>query len=87
MNADFFKEAYPAIIERFGGDQELEIEIELRDSRVEFGIEDAADITFFTTVSFKFKLANSRIFILYDQLDLLTGIDLSVDQEILFGQL
>ena len=41
INAEFFQDAYPAIRERFGRDQELDLEVKVKKPRVYFGLTDS----------------------------------------------
>ena len=84
INADLLKHAYPILSETYGLDQELELEVELRMPRVTFGTTER-DMFFTTTLKMGVKLAGDLNYIIYDEIDVYMEGDMSVDQEVLIG--
>lgn len=86
INAALVEEGYPAIRERFGADQELDLDIDFKNPRFSFGTTDS-NVAFSTTVTIGYKLAGGMRYVLYDEMDFYTEFDFSIDQEALFGQI
>ena len=84
INAGLLKHAYPILAEKYGEDQPLNLEVELRMPRVTFGTTES-DMIFTTTLKIGLKLAGDANYILYDEIDVFTEGDMSIDQEVLIG--
>ena len=86
MNAAMLKHMYPVIAEKYGDDQELAIELEPRMPRVSFGMTER-DMIFTTTLKLGLHLEGDPNYILYDEFDLYFEADMSIDQEVLIGNI
>ena len=87
LNAEFFQDAYPAIRERYGRYQELEMELDFKNPRFQFGMTEGSNVAFSTTVAVGYKVLGSRNYLVYDEMDFYTEFDFSIDQETLFGSI
>lgn len=86
MTAQFFQDAYPAIRERFGKDQELAIELKFKNPRFFFGLTDS-DIAFSSQLNLGLKLEDGMNYLIYDELDFYTEFDMTIEQEEIFGNI
>ena len=84
INAGMLKHAYPILSEKFGEEQPLNLEVEFRMPRVTFGTTER-DMFFTTTLKIGVKLEGDQNYILYDELDVYIEGDMSIDQEVLIG--
>jgi len=80
------KKALPILSEKFGDDQELDLEIEFRRPRVTFG---KTERDMFGTVTLKFgvKIAGDMNYVFYDEIDIYVEGDMSIDQEVFIGSI
>ena len=86
MSAEFFQDAYPAIRERFGRDQELAIELKFKNPRFFFGLTDS-DIAFSSQLNLGLKLEDGMNYLIYDELDFYTEFDMTIEQEEIYGNI
>lgn len=78
INAGLLKHAYPALSEKYGEEQNLELELELRMPRVTFGTTER-DMFFTTTLKIGVKLQGDLNYIIYDELDIYIEGDMTID--------
>lgn len=86
LTAEFFQEAYPAIRERFGRDQELDLEIKIKNPRFAFGTTDS-NVAYSCSITMGIKLEDGFNYLVYDELEFYTEFDMTIDQEILYGSI
>ena len=89
INAGLFKRSYPMIAQKYGDDQELDLELEFRRPRVQFGITASGandrDMSGSVTLKMGIKLAGDHNYLIYDEIDIYTEQDLSIESEVLIG--
>lgn len=85
INAEYVSAAYPWIGEKYGYDQELDIEFKAIQPRVVFGPESGNDIYLTTDIKFGIKLHDELNYILYDEFFLETEFDLEILRESVFA--
>jgi len=78
INAGLFSRSYPMIAEKYGADQELDLEIEFRMPRVSFGT-TTRDMIYTSTLKLGMKLKDNLNYILYDEIDIYAEGDMSID--------
>lgn len=79
INAALLKRAYPMIAAKFGDDQELQLEVEFRMPKVQFGLSNERNMSFESTMRLGVKKAGSVNYILYDEIDIYAEGDLSIE--------
>ena len=78
INAGLLKNAYPVLSEKYGEEQPLNLEVELRMPRVSFGTTES-DMIFTTTLKIGVKLVGDLNYIIYDEIDIYMEGDMSID--------
>jgi len=78
INAGLFSRAYPMLAEKYGADQELDVEIEFRRPRVSFGT-TTRDMIYRSTLKLSIKLKENLNYILFDEIDIYAEGDMSID--------
>ena len=86
INAALLRRAYPMIAEKYGDNQELIIELDLRRPRVSFGTTER-DMIASVTAKVGIKLPDDQNYIVYDEIDIFAEGDVSIDQEVLIGDI
>ena len=78
INAGLLKKAYPVLSDKYGEEQPLSLEVELRMPRVTFGTTES-DMIFTVTLKIGVKLAGDANYIIYDEIDIFMEGDMSID--------
>lgn len=81
INAGRFANAYPSIINKYGADEELDMELSLHRPRVIFGPETGENVHFQTTIKFGLKELGSMNYIVYDEIMLETTFNFEISEE------
>ena len=84
INAGLFVMLYPSIAARYGAEQELEVQLNMKKPRVKFGMDDS-DITLYTDIEIGLKLKGSMNYLIYDEIQFKMNGDFSIDQETIIG--
>ena len=84
VNAGLFVMLYPSIAARYGAEQELEVQLNMKKPRVKFGMDDS-DITLYTDIEIGLKLKGSMNYLIYDEIQFKMNGDFSIDQETIIG--
>ena len=84
VNAKLLKKAYPLVAEKYGDDEELELELEFRHPRLHFG-KTERNIDGVVTLKFGIRQLKNLNYIAYDEWDIKFEMDIAVEQEVLVG--
>ena len=77
--------AYPWIGEKYGYDQELDIEFKAEEPRVVLGPESGNNVYLMSTIKFGIKKHGDLNYILYDEFFLETEFDIEILREAVFA--
>jgi len=78
INAALLKKTHPRIAEKYGDDQELELELEFRHPRVHFG-KTERNLDGVVTLKFGIRQLENLNYIAYDEFDIKFEADIAID--------
>lgn len=85
VNADWISGILPIVSEKYGADQQLEIELTMVSPRIAFGTSDGNNIEITAEIDIAIKKAGEYNNIFYDNMSFKAAMDTEVNMEVWFA--